>query len=155
MEEITIIDFDPAYAKQFADLNYQWISETYSIEPHDREILDHPFESIIAKGGQVFFAIADSKAVGTVAMVPYQDDAFELTKMAVDPASRGLHIGDKLMAACVELARSSERKRIILESNTKQVAAIRLYRKFGFIEIPLDPNSEYVRANIRMELLVT
>src|SRR5215204_2529242 len=120
MQEITISEFDPIYAKRFADLNYQWIAETYSIEPHDREVLDHPFESIVAKGGQIFFAIADSQAVGTVAMIPYQDDAFELTKMAVDPATRGLGIGDKLMTACVEFARSSKRKRIILESNTKQ-----------------------------------
>ena len=74
---------------------------------------------------------------------------------APNTGSELLNISDlKDMSACIELARGSNRKRIILESNTKQVAAIKLYRKFGFKETPLDPNSQYVRANIRMELLV-
>ncbi len=53
-EGIRIIEFDPNYAKQFADLNYQWIEESYGIEPHDHDILDHPVEVIIEPGGQVF-----------------------------------------------------------------------------------------------------
>lgn len=152
--DIDIVEFDPEYAKDFADLNYQWIAETYGIESHDREILDHPCETVITPGGQVFFAISRSDVAGTVAMIPYEDDAFELTKMAVDPAFRGHGIGDRLMEACIDFTRRSSRKRIILESNTKQVAAIQLYRKFGFKDTPLDPNSHYARANIRMELLV-
>ena len=153
-ELVQIVEFDLAYAKHFADLNYQWIAESYGVEPHDHDILDHPYDAVVALGGQVFFALADSTAAGTVAMIPYEDDAFELTKMAVDPAFRGRGIGDRLMDACVEFARSSNRRRIILESNTKQAAAVQLYRKFGFKETPLDPNSQYVRANIRMELVV-
>ena len=154
VETVQIVGFDSAYAKDFANLNYQWIAETYGIEPHDRDILDHPYESVIERGGEIFFAVSGSDVAGTVAMIPYENDAYELTKMAVDPAFRGHGIGDKLMEACVELARGSTRKRIILESNTKQVAAIQLYRKFGFRDTPLDPNSQYVRANIRMELIV-
>lgn len=152
---VEIIEYDPKYAKQFADLNYQWIGETYGIEQHDHDVLDHPLDSVINPGGHIFFAIDGEEVAGTVAMIPYEDDAFELTKMAVDPKFRGRGIGDKLMQACVDLARGSSRRRIILESNTKQAAAIKLYRKFGFKEIPLDPNSQYVRANIRMERVVS
>jgi ribosomal protein S18 acetylase RimI-like enzyme len=148
-----IIEFDSRFAKQFADLNYQWIGETYGIEQHDHDVLDHPVESVIDPGGQIFFAIEEGEVAGTVAMIPFDDDAFELTKMAVDPNFRGRGLGDLLMQACIDLARGSSRRRIILESNTKQAAAIQLYRKFGFKEIPLDPNSQYVRANIRMELV--
>ncbi len=154
METIEITGFDPEYAKRFADLNYQWIAETYGIEPHDREILDHPFDAVIQPGGEIFFALAGGEVAGTVAMIPFDNDAYELTKMAVDPGFRGRRIGDRLMEACIEYTRQSDRRRIILESNTKQVAAIHLYRKFGFQEIPLDPNSQYTRANIRMELIV-
>ncbi|HUR99588.1 MAG TPA: GNAT family N-acetyltransferase [Pyrinomonadaceae bacterium] len=154
-ESVQIVDFDSAYAKNFADLNYQWIAETYGVEPHDHDILDHPYDAVVALGGQVFFAIVDSAVAGTVAMIPFEEDGFELTKMAVDPTFRGRGIGDRLMVACIEFARSSNRSRIILESNTKQAAAVQLYRKFGFEETPLDPNSQYVRANIRMELIVS
>ncbi len=155
MGDVTIIEFDSKYAKQFADLNYHWIAETYGIEKHDHDILDHPQEAVIDAGGQIFFAVAGDQVAGTVAMIPFGDDSYELTKMAVDPKFRGRGIGDVLMQACVDFTRASDRSSIILESNTKQVAAIQLYRKFGFLETPLDPNSQYVRANIRMELIVT
>src|SRR4030095_8546804 len=136
---ISIVQFDPAYAKKFADLNIQWIAETYGVEKHDHDILDHPQEAVIDVGGQIFLALSGADVAGTVAVIPYESDAFELTKMAVDPDFRGRGIGERLMEACIELAhRSSNRKRIILESNTKQAAAIQLYRKFGFKDTPLD-----------------
>lgn len=153
--DVAVIEFDPKHARRFAALNYQWIAETYGVEQHDHDILDHPREQVIDVGGQIFFAMSGDDVVGTVAMIPFEEDAFELTKMAVDPTFRGRRLGDLLMRACIEFARATVRQRIILESNTRQVAAINLYRKFGFTEIPLDPNSQYVRANIRMELRLT
>lgn len=151
---LEIIKFDPSWAKAFADLNYEWIASAYGIEEHDREILDHPESYIVDRGGQVFFAVKDSIAVGTVAMIKIDDQSYELAKMAVSPDQRGQGISNKLMEACIEFATESDAKKIILESNTKQVAAVKLYRKYGFEETELDPNSPYVRANIRMELAI-
>lgn len=150
--EVTVIPFDQRYAKDFADLNYQWIEESYGVEQHDREILDFPFKSVIECGGEIFFALVDEEPAGTVAMIRMDDGDFELAKMAVSPAFRGKKIGDVLMRACIAHAIEWRAHRIVLESNTKQVAAINLYRKHGFAEIPLDPNSHFARANIRMEL---
>ncbi|MEP7076783.1 MAG: GNAT family N-acetyltransferase [Acidobacteriota bacterium] len=152
--DVQIIEFQERYAKVFADLNYEWIEKAYTVEEHDREVLDHPIEQIIQPGGQIFFALLDDNVGGTVALVNSGDDEFELAKMAVSPDFRGLGIGNSLMAACLEYSRKQGMKRVILESNTKQVAAIRLYRKFGFQETPLDPNSLFRRANIRMELAI-
>lgn len=152
-KDVRIIEFDERYADDFGRLNYEWIAKSYTVEKHDREILDHPKDTIIEPGGQIFFALVDGKAAGTVALIPMGDNDLELAKMAVAPEYRGLSLGDKLMAACIEYGRKEERRALILESNTKQAAAIHLYRKFGFVEIPLDPNSEYQRANIRMERL--
>ena len=150
--EVTIVRFDPANAKAFADLNYEWIASSYGVEQHDRDLLDHPYESIIQPGGEIFFAMLEGEAVGTVAMVRVDDEQFELAKMAVSPKIRGRGIGDRLMRACIEHATRAGARHIILESNTKQEAAVRLYCKHGFVEIPLDPNSHFVRANIRMRL---
>lgn len=155
MSDVIITGFDERYAEDFGRLNYEWIEKSYGIEVHDREVLDHPQESVIEPGGQIFFAVKDGSAIGTVAMIPFGERSFELAKMSVAPEARGLGIGDRLMVACVDFARSSGAASIILESNTKQEAAIQLYRKFGFVEIPLDPNSHFVRANIRMELAIT
>jgi ribosomal protein S18 acetylase RimI-like enzyme len=152
--EIQIVQFDEAYSKAFADLNYEWIEKAYTVEDHDREVLDHPVKQIIEPGGQIFFALVDDKPAGTVALIEMGDDAFELAKMAVSPEFRGHGLSNKLMAACIDHSKANGKRRIVLESNTKQAAAIQLYRKFGFVETPLDPNSHFVRANIRMELAI-
>ena len=155
MVDVSIVEFDERFADAFADLNYEWIEQAYTVEEHDREILDHPVKQIIEPGGQIFFALVGGEPAGTVALIEIGDDAFELAKMAVSPEHRGEGLSNLLMDACIEYSRTKGKRRIILESNTKQVAAVRLYRKYGFVETPLDPNSHFVRANIRMELAIS
>src|SRR5690606_5424235 len=88
-KEVEVIEFKEEYAKDFADLNYEWIEDLFMIEDHDREILDHPVEYIINKGGQIFLALVEGQAVGTVALIPVGKDSFELAKMAVSSKYRG------------------------------------------------------------------
>lgn len=152
--EVRVVEFDESLAKAFADLNYAWIEEDYCIEQHDRDILDHPESYVIDAGGQIFFAVTGKEVAGTVALLRTNESTFELAKMAVDPEYQGRGISNLLMKACIKFAENAGAKSIFLESNTKQAAAINLYRKFGFIETPLDPNSPYSRVNIRMERVV-
>ena len=152
--DVAIVGFHARYAKDFADLNYEWIKEAYAVEEHDRETLDHPVEHIIKPGGQIFFALAGKAVAGTVALININTEEFELAKMAVAPGFRGFGISNALMKVCIAHSKATGKQRIILESNTKQAAAIKLYRKFGFQETPLDPNSLFERANIRMELAI-
>ena len=154
IKSVEIAEFEDRYAADFARLNYEWISKYYTVEEHDHDQLDHPRQYIIEKGGQIFFALTEGRVAGTVALIRVNYDVLELAKMAVSPEFQGYKIGEKLMEACVEYARRADAKCIFLESNTKQFAAINLYRKVGFVETPLDPNSQFVRANIRMELAV-
>ena len=127
----------------------------FGIEEHDREQLDDPHGSVLDNGGRILFALIDGKAVGTVALIKIDDHAVELAKMGVDPEYRGYNLGSKLIEECISHARGDGYKKIVLESNRKLFAAINLYRKFGFVETPLDPDSLYTRANIRMELAIT
>jgi len=154
MSEIKIIGFDEKYAADFARLNYEWIERYFGAEEHDRDMLDDPFNYIIEPGGEIFFAVCDDKAVGTVAMISAPDNMFELAKMAVSPLFHGRGIADKLMTACIDHAKAYGKRAIWLESNTILEAAIRLYRKHGFIETPLNKNSLYSRCNIQMELAI-
>lgn len=153
-KEVEIITFEEKYAGDFADLNYEWIEQFYEIEDHDREVLDHPVSSIIQPGGQIFFALIDRKAVGTVALIPETDNAVELAKMGVNSKFRGFSIGEKLINACLEYAKNEGFEKVVLESNRKLIPAINLYKKVGFRETPLNPNSLYKRADIRMELIL-
>src|SRR5688572_12296639 len=154
IKSVEIVEYDDKFRKDFARLNYEWISKYYKVEEHDHDQLDRPRQYIIEKGGQVFFALTEGLVAGTVALIRVNYDVFELAKMAVSPEFQGYKIGEKLMQACVDYAERSGANCIFLESNTKQFAAINLYRKFGFVETPLDPNSQFERANIRMELAV-
>lgn len=149
---VEIVDYDRRYDPDFARLNYEWIERAFSIEEHDREQLDHPHEHIILPGGHIFFARVNGEMVGTAALIEMNGDEFELAKMSVSPDLRGYGIGDRLLEASIEYSKKAGKKRIILETNSKQFQAIKMYHKWGFYDIPLDPNSQFARADVRMQM---
>ncbi|MFZ1699548.1 MAG: GNAT family N-acetyltransferase [Pyrinomonadaceae bacterium] len=152
--EVDIVNFNDAFAADFARLNYEWIEKYFAVEKHDSQILDDPHKFVIEPGGQIFMAVVAGVAAGTVAMIPASEGLLELTKMAVSPDFQGMGIGDKLMIRCIEYARDERARVIFLESHTKLMPALTLYRKHGFVEVPGDPNSLYARADIRMEFTI-
>lgn len=152
MAVIEIVEFSDEWAADFASLNYEWIERYFAVEKHDREILDDPKRFVIEPGGQIFMALAGGTAAGTVALIPSAGNGLELTKMAVSPHYQGRGIGDRLMTRCLEWAKQKRVDYIFLESHRKLAPALALYRKHGFVETPKDPDSLYVRADVRMEL---
>lgn len=148
------------YAPDFKALNIEWLETFFYVEPYDNEVLSNPETYIISKGGHIFFAILNEKVVGTVALMSTSEpQVYELTKMAVDRTIRGQGIGQKLMMHCIAFAKSlpaegtaEKAPKLILYSNTLLENAIYIYRKWGFIEVPLEKDVYYDRANIKMEL---
>lgn len=155
MANVEILEFNDEWAEDFASLNYEWIEKYFTVEKHDREILDDPQQFVIVPGGQIFMAIVSGLAAGTVAMIPSGDRVMELTKMAVAPEFQGMGIANHLMKACIEYAEAKGTRIVFLESHRSLQPALALYRKHGFVETPVDPNSEYARADIRMELAIS
>lgn len=51
---IEIIPFDPKYAKDFAQLNIEWLEKYFVVEPHDAELLHRCEETIVNPGGHIF-----------------------------------------------------------------------------------------------------
>ncbi|MEQ8584216.1 MAG: GNAT family N-acetyltransferase [Marinoscillum sp.] len=151
---VQLLDFQEQYASDFARLNYEWLETYFTVEPHDREMLDAPYEYIIQPGGRIFFARVDGEIVGTVALIVETPDTFELAKMGVTPKYKGLKIGKMLMQHAIAEARKAGMKRLVLESNTKLTAALNLYINSGFKVAPLNECSPYARCNIRMELIL-
>ena len=151
---INIIPFVSSYASHFYDLNIEWLQTYFYVEPFDEEVLSKPEQYIINKGGHIFFAKENDTILGTVALMPTKNPlVFELTKMAVLPNQRGKNIGQKLMQYSIDFAKQNNFKGLILYSNTKLENAIYIYRKYGFIVIPVEENSPYKRSNIKMELM--
>lgn len=149
---LEITNFKKEYASHFYNLNVEWLKTFFYVEPFDEEVLSKPETYIIKKGGHIFFAKLNNEVVGTVALMP-KENTFELTKMAVSPKHRGYKIGQQLMQHCIDFAKDQlNLDDLILYSNTKLENAIYIYRKYGFIEIPVEKDSPYKRSDIKMKL---
>lgn len=154
IHDIEIVTYKNEFAKDFYELNVEWLQTYFYVEPYDEDVLSKPEKHIINKGGHIFFAKMDNKVVGTVALMPLSNKGdFELTKMAVSPKHRGHKIGQQLMQHCIDYAKSIGLPKLILYSNRKLENAIYIYRKYGFIEIPVETNCHYKRSDIKMEFV--
>ncbi len=131
-------------------LNYEWLEKYFKLEPSDILSLSNPKTEIIDQGGFIFYAKMNADIVGTAALLRKTDATYEIGKMAVSEKSQGFRIGTLLLEHCIEFAKQEQIKTLILYSNTMLEPAIHLYRKYGFVEIPLEKGL-YDRANIKME----
>ena len=147
---IAIVEFKKKYSEQFFMLNKAWIEESWHLEDSDKKDLLNP-DKIVQNGGQVFFALEDQIAIGTVAMIKSSDDRFELAKMTVQEDCRGNGIANMLMDACLKFAKENKAKEIFLISNNTLRIARNLYDKYGFKEVDLD-SKKYDRGNVKMRL---
>jgi GNAT superfamily N-acetyltransferase len=154
LEDIKIVDYHADYASYFYDFNIEWLETFFYVEPYDAEVLSNPQSYIIDKGGHVFFAKSKNNIVGTVALIAVHDGVYELSKMAVAPDYRGKKIGHELMHYCISFAKINNFNTLILYSNTKLENAIHIYKKYGFVEIPLE-ESVYKRSDIKMKLKIS
>ncbi|KAF2337052.1 GNAT family N-acetyltransferase [Flavobacterium daemonense] len=147
---VEIIPFSPDLKEHIKTLNIAWLEKYFKVEEKDKLTLSNPQEEIIDKGGMIFYARYNSEILGTASLMKVDDSIFELSKMAVSDKAQGLGIGTKLLEHCFNVAKENNIKTLILYSNTILLPAIHLYRKFGFIEIPLEAGI-YERADIKME----
>jgi GNAT superfamily N-acetyltransferase len=151
---LTIHDFTDDLAPAFRAINLEWIEAMYRVEPTDLDVLDHPRERIIAAGGAILFVEATGHGiVGTCALQKTGPGRFELTKMGVRPAARGLGAGTFLLQAAIKRAHAISADVLYLLSNRKSAAAIRLYERAGFrhdANIMRDYGARYARCDVAM-----
>jgi GNAT superfamily N-acetyltransferase len=147
---VEVQEFQPEHQPWFEKLNRDWIEKFFWMEPVDFQVLQQPEEHIIKHGGTILMAYHHKEIAGTVALKFVEKGVYEFTKMAVDERFRGKKIGKALAESAIIKAKSLGADKIILYSNTILAPAIALYRKIGFVEIPVD--GPYKRSNIKMEL---
>ena len=151
MGQIEIIPYKAEHAYHFARLNKAWIEKYFVLEELDKWVLENPHEAILAKGGAILMATWDGVIAGTVALIKASDEEYEFSKMAVDEAYQRRGIAEALSYAAFDKARALGAKKVSLYSQTDLAPAIHLYRKLGFVEVPID-HQLYKRANIKMEI---
>ena len=140
----------------FFELNKAWVETLFGkLEKADLKLIEHPEPLILDRGGEIFFAQdpMTGTLLGTCAFYQRaEDDWWELTKMTVSEEARGRQIGWRLGEAVVNHARQMGLNAIMLETNSKLTPALTLYRRLGFVAVPMDTPSDYARADIRMVL---
>lgn len=82
---------------------------------------------------RAWIAEVDGRRAGCVFCVAEDDATARLRILLVDPAARGLGIGARLVAECLEFARGAGYGAVTLWTNDVLVAARRLYEAAGFV----------------------
>lgn len=151
MTDVAIIDYRPEHAAVWRDLNEAWLNAGgFAIEAKDRKVLDDPQGAILDPGGRIFLAERGGAIIGCCALMPMVDGGYEVAKMTVTPAARGLGVARRLLQACEEAARAAGAHRLYLETSASLKAARALYDGFGFVPLPPAP-TPYARCDVWME----
>jgi GNAT superfamily N-acetyltransferase len=147
-----VVTWRPEYREDFERLNREWIETWFTVEPSDAAVFRDPETAIVRPGGEIFFVVDETGVQGTCALIAHAPGVLELAKMAVSPAAQGRGYGRLLMRAAIAHARRVGARKVMLVSNTRLAPALGLYRKCGFVEVPMEPGIAYARADIQMEL---
>jgi len=145
------MEIRPRDYRAFAELNIAWIKELHHVEASDQKMYDHP-EIYAQDGNSIFSIVVEDQVAGVCALKQDDEGQWELTKMAVDENFRGQGIGQKLMDIVEGYAKDElGLEKIYLISNSINAAAIRLYKRSGWIVTHEGPHPRYARADIAME----
>ena len=151
---LKILEFTPALASKFKEINEEWIRAMFRLEAKDQKVLDSPEEVIIRPGGHILFIeVVGLGVVGTCALLKTGENEYELTKMGVLESARGSGAGRFLLEATIAKAQAIGAKRLYLLTNKKCASAIHLYETCGFRHDPqimAEFGGEYARCDVAM-----
>lgn len=100
--------------------------------------------AVAASGGEDDEAAGGERLLGGVTYVPgpgpmadlAREGEAEIRTLAVAPEARGRGVGEALTRACLDRARTAGFRRVVLCSQTRMLAAHRLYERLGFTRTP-------------------
>ena len=148
-----VVPYNPKFKNIFIEMNKKWIMEMFTLEAEDISILNH-IEDLLAQGGEIFFTLDDEEKVLACCMIePLPNGEWEIAKFASTGEVKGA--GSLCLKACIDYAKNKNIDKVLIVTNTKCAAAVHLYRKFGFTEIPVDKEKfPFERANIAFEKIL-
>ena len=110
------------------------------VEDFEREVVSLP-GLYAPPGGRLLLAMQDSagnsgEAIGCAALRRFDQEACEMKRLYVRPAFRGQGAARELVKVLIGVARSIGYQRMLLDTLPSMQEAHKLYRTFGFQEIP-------------------
>ena len=135
MSEIEIIDganhLDEV--KQLVIEYTNFLGRDLSFQHFDDELNDLSAKYMPPEG-RLLCAAVDGEIIGCVAYHKHNADRCEMKSLFVREGHREHHAGSKLIEAIINFARADGFKEMVLDTITPLESAIRLYKKFGFVE---------------------
>lgn len=124
-------------------------------EPDQPRLLDVGPEDMVA----TILACADGQPVAHAAIRRSGDDRrsgdLEIKRVYVRTDARGAGVAGALMAEVESTARQLRARRLILHTGDRQPAAVRLYRRLGYAQIPLyEPYASTMPGSFCFELVL-
>ncbi len=103
-----------------------------------------------------WIAELDGTPVGCVFCMRKDDHTAQLRLLLVEPAARGMGLGERLAAECLAFARQAGYPEIVLWTNDVLSAARRIYQRLGFELVDSEPHHSFghdlVGQNWRLSL---
>lgn len=90
----------------------------------------------VDRAGQLLGAVTYVPGPGTPWSESERQGEAGFRALAVDPAARGRGAGRALATACVERARTDDRRGVAILTRPSMTAAHRLYESLGFVRVP-------------------
>jgi DNA-binding MarR family transcriptional regulator/GNAT superfamily N-acetyltransferase len=90
-----------------------------------------------------WIAEMDRQVVGSVFLVRLTYETAKLRLLYVEPEARGLGIGSRLVSECIQFARRSGYRKIILWTNSVLLAARKIYASAGFRVIETEAHHSF------------
>ena len=122
----------PAVLALVADVLGEFGLEFGKGSPTDAELHDLP-GSYASRGGAFWVAVRDGELLGTCGVFPVAPGMFELRKMYLRSATRGLGLGKQLLDVAVAWTRAQGGTRIVLDTVEAMTRAIAFYEANGFV----------------------
>jgi putative acetyltransferase len=128
-----------------------WLNIDLSFQLFDEELVSLKTMYAAPSGGIVLCKV-ENGFIGCVGIRKIDDDIAELKRMFIQPAYQKRGIGKILLDKAIGLAEKLGYKTIRLDTLNYMTAAINLYKKRGFYEIPAyyyNPNDTAVYFEIK------
>ena len=137
MKNFTIVPYSDPLRSKLSELWVPWLKGMTGKdpEPEDQLAVGDPAAFYIAKGGAVFFAVAEDTPIAVVAVKNLSGGVYEFCKLVVLDGARGRGVGRAMVQACVDFTRSQGGHVLMLQSFKRLTVALDMYSRMGFVSM--------------------